>query len=132
MKEKNLRSILIINGKTVLGFLILIALYLIGEVLSDYIPFPVPGPVVGLLLIFVLLLTGTIRLDWVEEASRILLVFLGMFYVPFGVGIMGVDQSVKDKALLIVLTAVVVTIVVMWSSGRLFTALAEKNQAENG
>ena len=100
--------------------------------LSGYIPFPVPGPVVGLLLIFVLLLTGTIRLDWVEEASRILLVFLGMFYVPFGVGIMAVDQSVKDKALLIVLTAVVVTIVVMWSSGRLFTALAEKNQAENG
>src|SRR5690625_6129150 len=71
------------------GFLILLILYLIGEWIAGWIPFPVPGAVVGMILIFVLLQSRLIPLTWVEKATDYILIFMGVFYISYGVGIVG-------------------------------------------
>lgn len=114
-----------------LGFLILIALYFAGDFLSALLPFPVPGSVIGLLLIFLLLHAKVIRLEWVDDASSLLLVFLGVFYVPYGVGIIEANDAVKERVGLIFLVITVVTISVLFFSAKLFVLLGQKKKKNN-
>ena len=69
---------------------------LIGEVAVRGLGLPMPGPVVGLMLLLVLLLArdrfailarGPLRDDGVENASKGLLAHLSLLFVPAGVGV---------------------------------------------
>src|SRR6202046_4730940 len=69
---------------------------LAGEVFVRGLGLPMPGPVVGLLLLLVLLLArdrftvlarGPLQQDGVENASRGLLAHLSLLFVPAGVGV---------------------------------------------
>jgi putative effector of murein hydrolase LrgA (UPF0299 family) len=69
---------------------------LAGEVFVRGLGLPMPGPVVGLMLLLVLLLArdhfavlarGPLQGDGVESASRGLLANLSLLFVPAGVGV---------------------------------------------
>jgi holin-like protein len=69
---------------------------LAGEVIVRGLVLPMPGPVVGLLLLLLLLLArdrfavlarGPLQGDGVESASRVLLANLSLLFVPAGVGV---------------------------------------------
>src|SRR3981189_2282273 len=69
---------------------------LIGEVFVRDLGLPVPGPVIGLLLLLLLLLRGArlvvlargpLQGDGVESASRGLLAHLSLLFIPAGVGV---------------------------------------------
>src|SRR5690625_5078432 len=98
MNNFSFRKALTKTGKWALGFVILTLAYMLGELISRHLPFPVPGSVIGLILMFILLYSKMIRLEWVDDAAGLLLAFLGMFYVPYGVGIIEVGRSVKKDA----------------------------------
>ena len=70
---------------------------LAGEVIVRGLALPMPGPVLGLLLLLVLLLArdrfavlarGPLHQDGVENASRGLIAHLSLLFVPAGVGVM--------------------------------------------
>lgn len=113
--------------RIVVGLVILTGLSLLGNRLSPLIPFPMPGPVIGLILVFVLLTLGWLPLKWVDEAGKILLLYLGLFYVPYGVGIIDVDPSVRRIGWKIIPIAITVVVVVMLVTAKLFTFLGKKN-----
>jgi holin-like protein len=67
-----------------------------GEVIVRGLGLPMPGPVIGLMLLLILLLArdrfavlarGPLREDGVENASRGLLAHLSLLFVPAGVGV---------------------------------------------
>ena len=69
---------------------------LAGEVIVRGLSLPMPGPVVGLLLLLLLLVArdrftvlarGPLQQDGVESASRGLLANLSLLFVPAGVGV---------------------------------------------
>src|ERR1700709_1002052 len=69
---------------------------LAGEVIVRGLGLPMPGPVVGLILLlslllardrFTLLARGPLQGDGVESASRGLLAHLSLLFVPAGVGV---------------------------------------------
>ena len=69
---------------------------LAGEILVRSLKLPMPGPVIGLVLLLVLLLArdrfavlarGPLQGDGVENASRGLLANLSLLFVPAGVGV---------------------------------------------
>lgn len=69
------------------GLAILLSFQLVGEVLAHLLALPVPGPVVGMVL---LLLALELRLpagDDLRSTSGGLLANLSLLYVPAGVGI---------------------------------------------
>lgn len=72
----------------ILGFLALLACQLIGQFLVDAVALPVPGPVVGMVLLLAVLLvrkpslhSGTVR------AADALLRHLQLLFIPAGVGL---------------------------------------------
>ena len=97
---------------------------LAGEVIVRGLVLPMPGPVVGLLLLLLLLLArdrfavlarGPLREDGVESASRGLLAHLSLLFVPAGVGVVQKLDLVAAHGIAVVAVlaiSVVVTLLV--------------------
>jgi putative effector of murein hydrolase LrgA (UPF0299 family) len=97
---------------------------LAGEVFVRGLGLPMPGPVVGLLLLLVLLLArdrftvlarGPLQQDGVENASRGLLAHLSLLFVPAGVGVVQKLDLIAEHGIAIIMilaVSVVVTLLV--------------------
>lgn len=69
-----------------LGLGILVGFAAIGIGLTHALHLPLPGAVLGMLLMWIALGTGIIRLHWIEDAADGLLGILGLLFVPATVG----------------------------------------------
>ncbi|RXJ49987.1 CidA/LrgA family protein [Gelidibacter gilvus] len=70
------------------AFLILFLFLGLGELIKYFIEIPIPGNILGMVLIFIALKLKLIKLEWVKPASDTLLNYLVLFFIPFGVGLM--------------------------------------------
>ena len=61
--------------------------YLLGNLISHYIPLGIPGSIWGLLLLFLGLTTRIIRLEWIYLGSSLLIRYMAVLFVPVSVGI---------------------------------------------
>ncbi len=68
------------------GLAILLVLQALGEALTHALHLPMPGPVLGLVL-----LLGALRVAWLREpvqaSAELLLAHLSLLFVPVGVGV---------------------------------------------
>ena len=69
-------------------FLLLVGLYYTGTELVRVTGVPLPGNLVGMLLLLGLLKLGIIKLDHVQDAAALLLQHLNLFFIPLAVGLM--------------------------------------------
>lgn len=58
-----------------------------GIFIVTFFHLSIPGNVVGMILLFILLMTGVIKLEWINEAASFLLKHLVFFFIPISVGI---------------------------------------------
>lgn len=94
----------------------------IGEGLAYAFALPVPGPVIGMVLLFLFLLVKKDAAKKLEPVSLELLKHLSLLFIPAGVGIMVHAQRVADEWLPIavalvastIMSIVVTAIVVKW------------------
>jgi len=70
------------------GLTVLLVYQLIGEVSVHALDIPVPGPVVGMALLFLTLLIRGGVTEPVERTAEGLLLHLSLLFVPAGVGMM--------------------------------------------
>lgn len=96
---------------------IIFAVTLIGEILSWIIPLPVPGSVYGLVLLFVLLLTGVLKLKYVEGAGNFFLTILPFLFISNCVSLMDSMSLLGENVIAIVVLTIVSTLVVMVVTG---------------
>lgn len=83
---------------TMLKALTLLLLFqLAGEVLSRLLDLPVPGPVVGMALMFLLLLARGGPDSDLRETSNTLLSHLSLLFVPAGTGVLLHIQRVAEE-----------------------------------
>ena len=96
---------------------IIFAVTLIGEILSQVIPLPVPGSIYGLVLLFVLLLTGILKLKHVEGAGSFFLAILPFLFISNCVSLMDSMSLLGENVVIILILTVVSTLVVMIVTG---------------
>ncbi len=70
------------------GLTLLLIYQLVGEITVLYLKLPVPGPVMGMVLLFITLLIRRGTPDSLATASGNLLSHLSLLFVPAGVGMM--------------------------------------------
>lgn len=92
---------------------ILLLLIFIGDVLNKVFGIPIPGNILGMILLLVALLTGIIKLHQIEEISKFLLEHLSFFFVPAGVGLLSVTGILKDSWYILLLIVIFTTILVL-------------------
>lgn len=70
------------------AFTLLLVYQLVGEVLVHLVGLPVPGPVVGMLLLFLTLWFRGDAPAWLRDTCQSLLSHLSLLFVPAGVGVL--------------------------------------------
>lgn len=96
---------------------ILLIIIFLGEVLNRILKIPIPGSVLGMIILLIALLTGIIKLSQIEEISNFLLDHLAFFFIPAGVGLLSVIGVIKNSWYLILLVSFLTTIIVMSTTG---------------
>ena len=69
------------------GLLLLLAFQFLGEAIHTYLHVPVPGAVLGMLLLVLALALRALFVDRVEPAANALISNLALIYFPIGVGV---------------------------------------------
>jgi holin-like protein len=77
-----------------------------GYVFVGALQLPLPGNLVGMLVLFALLTCGVIRLEWVEAGASMLVRHLAFFFIPIAVGLMAFGDLFVNYGVEIVLTLV--------------------------
>ena len=110
-----------------LNYLTLIFLcQLIGEAFVAFVELPVPGPVMGMVLLFVGLSVRRSVPDDLDTVSRALLSNLSLLFVPAGTGIMVHLGLLANDGLAVSAALVVSTVATVAVTGLLMQALTAK------
>lgn len=88
-----------------------------GKWLSQACQLPIPGSLIGMVLLFLCLHGGLIRLRWVEAGAALLFSQMIVFFVPAIAGIMQYPWLLGIKGLLVLLVVVSGSALVMISTG---------------
>ncbi len=111
------------------GFALLLLFLLAGEALS-LAGVPMPGNVLGMLMLAGGLATGLVKRRWIEGAAGFLLDHLALFFVPAGVGLMAHTSLLKSYWPLMSFSILISYLVVLLSSGLIQRALSTKRRRE--
>ncbi len=111
-------------------FLIILAVSLIGEVLKVVLPLPIPASIYGMLIMFVLLMTGALKLEHVRETGKFLIEIMPVMFIPAGVGLM-TSWNVLEPVLIPVSIITVITIfTVMGATGMISQFIIRRGKKE--
>lgn len=98
-------------------FTLVLAVFFVGEVFKVLFGLPVPGNIIGFILLLLLLLGKVIRPDAVESLTDFLLGNLTFFFIPSGVGLMSTFGLIQASFLKLIIIIVVSTVVTMGTAG---------------
>ena len=114
--------------KLIRQFGIILAITFSGEVLKGLLPLPIPVSIYGLLLMLVLLITGILPLEAVQDAGKFLIEIMPVLFVPAAVGLLDSWPSLQAVLLPVSVITVVTTIFVMAVSGLVTQAVIRRER----
>jgi holin-like protein len=85
---------------------ILLIFQLVGEVISRAWHLPVPGPVLGMLLLFIVLLVKGSTPPELKDTASTILQHLSLLFVPAGVGVMVHFSLIQQEWLPLLITLI--------------------------
>ena len=112
--------------------IIILGISYIGECLSTLLHLPLPGSLVGMLLLLLLLSFRILRLDMIATVSDFLLGHLPFFFIPAGVALMAKFYHIADIWIPILLICMVTTVITMGLSGWSMQQVMEKWGKKHG
>ncbi len=95
------------------GITLLLVYQLVGEITVRLLGLPIPGPVLGMVMLFITLMIRGKAPESVEQASTALLSHLSLLFVPAGVGMMAHFGRIADEWIPITLALLLSTVITM-------------------
>lgn len=108
------------------GMALLLVFQLGGEILVRLSQVPIPGPVAGMLLLFIALLLRGHSNDSLERTANGLLGHLSLLFVPAGVGLMVHLHRLGEQWLPVTAAIAVSTVLTLALSGLLLQSLLRR------
>jgi len=123
-------SLIIYVGGSVLKLLrqmlIILLICIAGELIHEFLNLPIPGNVIGMVILFVCLCMGIIKIEMIAEISKFLIDHLAFFFIPAGVGLIAYFDLLKENFIAIFGISLIVTIVVMVITGQTVQILRKR------
>ena len=113
-------------------FMIILLVSFWGELLKYVIPLPVPASIYGLVILFILLETGILKLDAVKETSVFLIEIMPLMFIPAGVGLMESWGDLNSMLVEVVVISLVSTVLVMGVSGKVTELVLKRSANRKG
>jgi holin-like protein len=97
--------------------IIILGICFIGEVMNKVAHIPLPGSIIGMVLLFFCLFFGLIKVEMIDEVTRFLLDHLAFFFIPAGIGLLGYAAILKANFVPLIVICFVTTFLVMIVTG---------------
>lgn len=97
--------------------LIITTFLLIGNTIHSYAHLPIPGSVIGLVLLFLALYLRIISLKAVDVGAKLLTAELLLFFIPSAVGIMNYPDLFGIVGIKLIIIIFISTVFVMMGTG---------------
>ena len=105
--------------KYVKQFFIILLISFVGEFFNYLIPLPIPASIYGMVILFIGLMSGLIRLDDVKDVGKFLIEIMPLMFIPAGVGLIESWGTLKPVLLPVCVITVVAIVTVMVTTGKL-------------
>ena len=99
-----------------LGFAILL-LFNFAGLAASRAGVPLPGPVIGLILLTLGLWLGLIKLAWIEDAATFLLNHMALFFTPIIVGVLPLVPQIQSDLAPFLISVIVSFLAVLLTTG---------------
>ncbi|WEV70731.1 CidA/LrgA family protein [Lactobacillus sp. ESL0785] len=95
--------------------LIYATILFVSQLISEMMPknFPVPTPVIGLVLLYVLLTAHVIKIEWVDSFGSALISLISFMFVPSGISIAANLDIMKAQGVQLVLVILLSTVILL-------------------
>ena len=108
--------------------LIILGIYLLGELLAGSLNLPIPGNILGMIILFVLLCTKIVKVDNISNVTNFLLNHLAFFFIPAGVGLMTSIGIIKSTWLQLLIVCLSTTIIIIGVTGIIVQAISKRTK----
>lgn len=105
--------------KYVKQFFIILLISFVGEFFNYLIPLPIPASIYGMVILFIGLMSGLIRLDDVKDVGKFLIEIMPLMFIPAGVGLIESWGTLKPVLLPVCVITLVAIVTVMVATGKL-------------
>ncbi|WP_397537383.1 CidA/LrgA family protein [Rummeliibacillus pycnus] len=89
-----------------------------GQWLMAILHIKFPGSIIGLVILFILLITKVIPENWIASGAETLLAYMTLFFIPVTVGIVNYSELLSWQGMTIIGIILVSTIVSIVASGK--------------
>ncbi|MDQ1275808.1 MAG: holin-like protein [Euryarchaeota archaeon] len=98
-------------------FSIILSIYFLGELLQKTFRLPIPGNILGMLILFFGLLAGIIKLEMINRITDFLLDNLAFFFLPAGVSLITCFSVLEGKWAAVLGVSVISTVIILGVTG---------------
>lgn len=114
--------------KYIRQFLIVLIVSFVGELIKFYLPFPISGSIYGMMLLFILLVGGYVKIEQIADVAKFFLNIMPLLFIPSAVGIMTKWKELQEIWWQIIIITIVTTVIVMAVSGLVTQAIIRKER----
>lgn len=97
---------------------VIFGITMVGELLNQWIPLPVPAGVYGLFILLGLLCSGKLKVSDIEATGNLLLDLMPLMFIPAAVGLIEKFEELKAILVPFVVITVVSTFIVLTITGK--------------
>lgn len=113
-------------------FCLIMVFVFAGEVLESLIPLPIAGSIYGLILLFLSLVFGVVKLSWVEDVANCFHGIMALFFVAPAVAVIEIWPEIAGTWPKFVLLLVVAYLVTMITTGVTVQGLINRRNKKSG
>lgn len=104
----------------------------VAEIIKYFVPLPVPASIYGLILLFILLKSGLLKLEQIEDVGGLLLELMPLLLVPASVSFLTVLDTIQGMLLPVLIMGFVGTTAVMIVTGLVSQGMIRRSGKEKG
>jgi holin-like protein len=115
-----------------LQLLSLWAISFLGDLAVRASALPIPGTLVGMLILYALLSVGAVKVVWLDAAGTLLVKHLAFFFIPIAVGVMNMAGLLASHGMGITLTLIASAVIGIGLSGSVAQRLTARSEPGDG
>jgi len=114
--------------KYIKQLLIILLVSMIGELLKYLLPLPIPSSIYGMIIMFIALMTGFIKLNQVKEVGKYMIEIMPIMFIPAGVGLVNGWGVLKSMLIPVCIITVITSITVMIVTGHVSQIIIKREK----
>lgn len=125
---------MIMRSKTLFGVTVILQIVLIscfamiGDWISLTFHLPLPGNIIGLILLYLALKSRLLQIEHVERGGKLLLLVMPLFFVPALSGIMDYTDFMRQSGLQVLVILVISSLLTLTGSAYIVDRLARRKE----